>query len=277
MDRTTQNTDYSTTSDSSIDHSRSTLFAPLACSDPTRIGSTCNAMNTACAMMQPCQNDGLCDNDNRTTFGYSCSCTLDFKGDQCQIDRQICRSNTCLHNGSVHVALCLHASETLDAHFPGACVTESDQAFLCRCTAGWQGQHCETRVDRCRNHTCQNHGVCQSLPLGYVCHCLDGSFSGSQCELVAKRIAILHRISQSLGYIAIVSIIAVATCVIVLDVLKYGFGIDPVESVSKKPSLRQGKKKSTKPIGRVVPKPKAVPPVRYINRTDVESVEAMTM
>ena len=270
MDHTTQSSDLSTPSVSSIDDSRSAsfaspIFAPLACPNPTRIGSTCNTMNTACAMMQPCQNDGLCDNDNSTVFGYVCFCTPDFKGDRCQFDHRICRAETCLNNGSVHVALCPHDNEILTAYFSGTCVKKLDQSSLCRCAQGWQGRHCDARVDHCSNSTCQNHGVCQSLPLGYVCHCLDESFSGSQCELVAKRTAILRRISQSLGYIAIISITAVATFVIVLDVLKYGFGIDPVRNESKKP------------IRRVITQPKAVSPAKYIHKTEVESVEDTTV
>ncbi|CAF4394337.1 unnamed protein product, partial [Adineta steineri] len=37
---------------------------------------------------------------------------------------------------------------------------------------GWQGVHCEIKINYCKNITCYNQGVCQSLSSNYTCLCI---------------------------------------------------------------------------------------------------------
>ena len=62
-----------------------------------------------------------------------------------------------------------------------------------------------------------------------------------------KRLVILQIVSTTCAYVAIIAMSAVATFVVVMDILKYCFGIDPVEGEREK--LRQEKRvKKRKPV-----------------------------
>jgi hypothetical protein len=69
------------------------------CSRPTQIGSFCNISSTLCDMLQPCQNNATCINNNTAIGGYSCICLSNFNGTECQYDYQLCQTNTCWNNG----------------------------------------------------------------------------------------------------------------------------------------------------------------------------------
>ncbi len=97
---------------------------------------------------------------------------------------------------------------------------------MCACSTGWHGLHCETRINYYENITCLNNDVCRSLPLNYTCECLTSSFSGRYCEQKANYLVVKEMTSKTLAYIAILAIVALF--IIVLDVLKYGFHINPV-------------------------------------------------
>ena len=132
----------------------------------------------------------------------------------------------------------------------GRCEKMSNETFACHCVQGWHGEHCETLVDQCVNGTCQNHGVCQSLPSAdYVCHCLSDSYTGRHCEMVNNRIEHLRRLSQSLGYIAIISLVTVVVFVLTMDLFKYAFGIDPTEQELKEIRRTRATKKVARPVG----------------------------
>ena len=215
-----------------IIHSTRLVFQPKsyfhasACVNSTNIGASCSIPGTACATLSPCQNNGNCTNINAVQEGYVCACVPGFNGTQCQWDRRPCRSDTCLNNGT--------------------CNASPQGVFSCSCGHGWQGSHCETQVDNCGNVTCLNKGVCQSSFLNYTCQCLGESYSGRHCEIKAAAIIIRHTVSSSFGYIGILALSLVIGWVLLLDVLKYGFGIDPArgdfeELVRKK----QAEKKRT--------------------------------
>lgn len=136
---------------------------------------------------------------------------------------------------SVNVHLNLSLSSTL-----GTCNDTGNQTFHCQCPKHWEGEHCERLVDYCQNVTCENNGVCRSLLGDYLCECLGDSFSGRNCETTSSHTAVYQAVSKSLGYIAILSLSIVAVFIVSLDVLKYGFGIDPVDAERKR--LRRRKK-----------------------------------
>ena len=124
-------------------------------------------------------------------------------------------------------------------------------------------------MNYCKNVTCENQGVCRSLLGDYRCECLGDSYSGRHCQFVSIRTVVFQIVSKSLGYIAILSLTIVVVFVVTMDLLKYGFGIDPVRV--EREQLRREKQ----------PRKRHVPVIQrfiYVNRppTPVTSTEPMT-
>jgi hypothetical protein len=84
-------------------------------------------------------------------------------------------------------------------------------------------------IDYCQNHKCQNAGVCQPKVSGYTCQCLQGSYSGEYCQITSNKIFMLNIVSKSFAYVAIIAILFVIIFIVIMDILKYCFGIDPTE------------------------------------------------
>lgn len=97
---------------------------------------------------------------------------------------------------------------------------------MCSCSPGWEGDHCEQKINYYQNITCLNYDICQSLLLGFKCQCLSGLYFGEYCERIAKFIIIRRYISISSGSTAIIIICSFVISVIALDILKYVFHID---------------------------------------------------
>ena len=103
----------------------------------------------------------------------------------------------------------------------------NDTHFFCNCSEGRTGVHCESQIDYCYNVTCLNKGICQSLPFDYKCQCTSSSFSGRHCENIAKSVIVYQYTSKAFAFIAILPLSIVVGFIIIMDMLKYGFGIDP--------------------------------------------------
>ena len=126
----------------------------------------------------------------------------------------------------------------------GQCNETSNTTFVCSCEPGWEGIHCEIQINFCRNITCQNNGICRPLFLNYSCECLSESYSGHYCEITANKIIGRQIASKTFGYIAILALIVFAMFILVLDLLKYWFGIDPVgEELERMRQEKQAKKR----------------------------------
>lgn len=197
------------------------FFLP-ACSDQTKMGKNCNISSTQCSLLDPCENNGTCFNTITNTLDYTCNCTDDFGGMQCQNDLRSCKLNSCLHNGTRSFSLVYRILFDLS----GTCIPRSNKTLKCLCSLGWTGNHCENMINYCVNVTCENRGVCRPLFMDYKCECLGESFSGQHCEKVARKIALLRAISKSVGYIAIIFLVSTASFFVIMDILKYCFGID---------------------------------------------------
>ncbi len=135
----------------------------------------------------------------------------------------------------------------LTIFFSGICENISDSIFICQCVLGWQGIHCETKVNYCENITCFNNGVCQPLVRDYMCKCLGEGFSGRYCEIAASKIRLYQILGKSFAYIAIITMISAGMFIVIMDVLKYCFGIDVTRKDFKKKNQRKKRPKKNRP------------------------------
>lgn len=97
------------------------------------------------------------------------------------------------------------------------------------------------------NVTCFNNGVCRPLFLNYTCECLSDSYSGRHCEITASKIVVYQTVSKSFAYIAIIALIIVAIFIIIMDLLKYCFDIDPVRKELKQIQRKKQVKRTKHP------------------------------
>jgi uncharacterized membrane protein YpjA len=99
------------------------------------------------------------------------------------------------------------------------------------------------------NVTCENKGVCRPLLLNYTCECVGNNFySGRHCEIKSRKFIILNIVSKSFAYIAIIALTVVAMFVIIMDILKYCFGIDPVHHERERYRREKRAKKRKRPV-----------------------------
>lgn len=125
----------------------------------------------------------------------------------------------------------------------GYCNETSNSSFSCMCTMGWNGVYCETKINYCHEIQCLNSGVCRSLLQNYSCECLGDSYSGRHCEITAQRITTYKFVAKSFSYVSLFAILTLFMFVIIMDLLKYFFGIDPVKRKSKKAVRKKKKRK----------------------------------
>jgi hypothetical protein len=99
-------------------------------------------------------------------------------------------------------------------------------------------------VNSCRKDTCQNKGVCRPLLHGYKCECLGiNYYSGDHCEITSKKVMIFKTMSKSFASVAIIAMAGAAMFIIIMDVMKYCFGIDPTRE-----ELERMRRKKRKPV-----------------------------
>ncbi|CAM4826422.1 unnamed protein product [Rotaria magnacalcarata] len=197
-------------------------FVPTQICNNSQIGVNCNVSNSPCDLLKPCQNNGICERNPTDINDYNCLCSRGFNGTHCELDHRPCKPQTCLGHGECH--------ETLDL------------SFFCWCHDGWTGIHCQSRIDNCSHDTCENDGVCRPILLNYTCECLGDSYSGRHCEIPSMKTTILKTVSKSFAYIAIIAMISVAMFIVIMDILKYCFGIDPTRDDLER--IQQKRRKS---------------------------------
>ena len=110
---------------------------------------------------------------------------------------------------------------------------------------GWTGIYCESKTNYCENIICLNYGVCRPLLRNFTCECLDASYSGRYCEITPRKIIIHRIVARSIGYVAIICLISTGLFIIIMDVLKYVFNIDPckdeLDKLRKKKIIKKKK------------------------------------
>ena len=68
-------------------------------------------------------------------------------------------------------------------------------------------------------------GTCVPLITStFICQCLGQSYSGQHCEIVTSQ-----TMSKSFAFIALLAVSSVILFFIIMDILKYWFGVDPVD------------------------------------------------
>ena len=60
--------------------------------------------------------------------------------------------------------------------------TDKLGGYLCKCDVGFKGDNCDTNIDDCTAHACQNNASCQDEVNDYSCSCEYG-FTGQMCEI----------------------------------------------------------------------------------------------
>lgn len=125
--------------------------------------------------------------------------------------------------------------------------TSDSSTFDCQCLLGYDGLNCETSINMCSNITCENQAICKSSHLSWSCQCLDSSlYSGTYCEQKSSSLTAKEILSKSFAIVAIIFICLVVSFVIIMDVLKYVFNIDPVDRELRRMRLEQEKKEQKK-------------------------------
>ena len=199
----------------------------FTCLDPIRFGVNCSFLKTKCNLNRLCQNGGTC-RDLNINLDYNCTCPPDFDGRHCENDHRACKENTCWNNGT--------------------CNRISPRNFNCTCAVGWEGKYCERKINLCVSSPCQNRGVCFPSLLNYTCECLQGSYSGRHCEIATTRIKVLRIVSKSVSFVAIIAMVTVAMFVLIMDILKYCFGIDPVAGERERFQREKYMRKRKRPV-----------------------------
>lgn len=192
--------------------------------------------------MKPCQY-GNCINNETNPLSYSCSCSSESSDIDCEPNHQLCNKNPCFNQG-IHSHLLKHFRLF---SFIGICNATANSTSPCICPDGWEGIYCEKMIDFCWNITCQNRGVCRPLLRNFTCECLGDSYSGQYCEVTSKKIVIYQAISTSTASVAIIFMAGVITFIVVMDILKYCFGIDPVRE-EREAIRREKREKKRKPV-----------------------------
>jgi hypothetical protein len=102
-------------------------------------------------------------------------------------------------------------------------------------------------VNYCDGVKCLNNAVCRPSFLNYTCVCLGTSYSGRHCEIVATSRVIHQTVTRSFAYIAILWLVIVIGFFVVMDILKYCFGIDPAKDELEKIRRAKALKRARRP------------------------------
>ena len=234
-------------------------------------GIWCNNSRNPCVYLQPCLNNGTCFENISEGSGYVCQCQQAFQGIHCEVDRRPCQSFTCFERGT---SMSFRVSCNRQGYWSclflrtGDCNVTSMSTFNCKCTLDYDGERCQSSINYCSNITCLNRGVCFSRYAHEKCLCLDRFYYGRRCEFLHKNTQILNAVSRGnprpihthtfwflsrsvsfslgTGYLIIIVLVTFATFILLMDILKYVFGIDSVKKDRDSLSRKRRKKRPCK-------------------------------
>jgi len=124
--------------------------------------------------------------------------------------------------------------------------------FECNeCSSEFVGERCEFVRGPCQPTTCWNNGTCNN------------------------RSSILKFVSKSFGYVSIIFLLCTVAFFVVMDVLKYCFGIDPtkqdLERIRRQKAIERAKK-NRKPVIQKFTYVNAPPPPTTTNNNQETNV-----
>ncbi len=61
----------------------------------------CIILNAPCNFSQPCLNNGTCQNNMTSRYGYYCLCQPGVSGIRCEMNRRPCEPNPCMNDGTL--------------------------------------------------------------------------------------------------------------------------------------------------------------------------------
>lgn len=149
--------------------------------EPGYAGQLCE-QNVDDCVQNECINDSRCVD---LVNSYRCECSDHYTGKYCENRIHYCSRdfNPCLND-----ARCVPLMPTIKANASNPITMVSASlndslaiGYSCECDLGFTGKHCETNVDDCARHLCQNGARCVDGRNSYSCQCPDG-FSGVFCE-----------------------------------------------------------------------------------------------
>ncbi|XP_071475575.1 sushi, nidogen and EGF-like domain-containing protein 1 isoform X1 [Marmota flaviventris] len=180
-------------------------------------GRHCEIAPSPC-FRSPCVNGGTCED---LGMDFSCHCQAGYTGHRCQAEVDCGRPEevkhatmrfngtrlgsvalyTCDHGYSLsapsHTSICLpqgvwsQLPQCLEVDecrsqpcLHGGSCQDHVAGYLCLCSRGYEGAHCELEVDACDPSPCQHGGRCENGGGAYLCVCPEGFF-GYHCETVS--------------------------------------------------------------------------------------------
>lgn len=125
----------------------------------------------------PCKNGATCR--PAAERDYECVCAPGYHGKYCEAAIDACYGNPC-RNGATCKVL-----EEGRFRWVYSQVIEIDKTNIktyplffrmksCHCSAGYEGDRCETNIDDCVDHKCTNNATCVDQVESYRCDCLTG-------------------------------------------------------------------------------------------------------
>ena len=102
--------------------------------------------------------------------------------------------------------------------------------------------------------------MCQTVNFTWKCICIDSTlYYGEYCQYQTNRLQIKQTLTKSFASIAIIAISLTCAFIVFMDVLKYGFHIDPVQIERRQ--LRKHQRRLARPSI----KPKVAVRFQYIS------------
>ncbi|XP_066509731.1 EGF-like repeat and discoidin I-like domain-containing protein 3 isoform X2 [Hoplias malabaricus] len=125
----------------------------------------------------PCENGGACLTA-LSNEAYTCECRPGFTGPNCASNMEVAADGEDSASGPCHPNPC---------HNGGMCeISETYRGdtfigYVCKCSPGFNGLHCQHNVNECERDPCKNGGICTDLVANYSCEC-PGEYMGRNCQ-----------------------------------------------------------------------------------------------
>jgi hypothetical protein len=127
--------------------------------------------------------------------------------------------------------------------------------FECDCAEGYTGINCELTVNLCANISCANNGICKTTNMAWKCICLDPTlYYGEYCQIQTTALQVKKTVSKSFASIAITAIVLTCSFIVLMDILKYGFHVDPIKTERMLKQQEAQAEKEAKRVARSAPK-----------------------